>query len=204
MTATIIEGNKDLLVGRSVLDIASHDGRFSFAALRGAGAKSVLGIEARAHLVAKVEATFAEYEIDPDSYKFIVGDVFEEVNKIEPGTIETAMVLGFLYHTARQYELISSLSRLGVKNIIVDSNVILADRPIILLKVEATISDAQIWDASRPKVLSSVPSALALEYLLQEFGYATKRLEVVGEIPLKSKDYERKTRVTNRRNPALN
>lgn len=192
----VIEGCKELLAGKSVLDIASHDGRFSFASLRGAGAKSVVGIEARAHLVEKVEATFAEYEVDPATYKFIIGDVFEEINKIEPGSIETAMVLGFLYHTARQYELISSLSRLGVKNIIVDSNVIMVDQPYILLRMESTKSDAQIWDSSRQKALSSTPSALALELLLQEFGYSTRRLEANGDIPLKAKDYERKTRVT--------
>ena len=192
----VIEGSKELLAGKSVLDVASHDGRFSFAALRGAGAKSVVGIEARAHLVEKVVTTFAEYDVDPATYKFMVGDVFEEVNKIEPGSIETAMVLGFLYHTARQYELISSLSRLGVKNIIVDSNVIKLDKPYILLKVEGTKNDSQIWDVSRPRVLSSTPTALALELFLEEFGYSTRYLPVKGDVPTTAKDYERKTRVT--------
>ena len=45
----IIEGNERLLVGRRVLDIASHDGRWSFAALK-SGAAHVTGIEARPHL----------------------------------------------------------------------------------------------------------------------------------------------------------
>ena len=192
----VIERNQNLLAGKTVLDIASHDGRFTFAALRGAGAKFVVGIEARASLVEKVKTTFAEYDVAAATYQFITGDVFEEVAKIERGTIDTALVLGFLYHTARQYELISSLSRIGVKNIIVDSNVIKTDRPYILLKVEGTQNDSQIWDATRPKVLSSIPSALALELLLQEFGYSTTRIEPEGDIPSSAKDYERKARVT--------
>ena len=192
----VIERNKNLLTGKTVLDIASHDGRFTFAALRGAGAKSVVGIEARAHLVEKVEKTFTEYDVDPATYRFVVGDVFEEINTIEPGSIETAMVLGFLYHTARQYELISALSRLGVRNIIVDSKVIKADLPYVLLEMEGTKADAQIWDATRPKVLSSIPSALALELYLQEFGYATTRLEPQGDIPDTARVYKRGTRVT--------
>jgi len=43
--------NTDIFEGRRVLDIASHDGRWSFAALQ-AGAASVVGIEGRPELVA--------------------------------------------------------------------------------------------------------------------------------------------------------
>lgn len=44
--AAIIQGNLELFRGKRVLDIASHDGRWSFAALH-AGAKHVTGIEIR-------------------------------------------------------------------------------------------------------------------------------------------------------------
>lgn len=192
----VIERNKNLLAGQRVLDIASHDGRFSFAALRGAGAKSVLGIEAREHLVKGAEANFKTYGADPDAYRFVVGDIFEEIGNIEPGTIDTAMVLGFLYHTARQYELFSWLSRLGVKNIIVDSNVIKTEKPFILMKLENTDHDALIWDAKRPKVLSSTPSARALEMIMQDFGYATHQLQPEGKVPQTAMQYPNKERVT--------
>lgn len=192
----VIERNKDILAGKRVLDIASHDGRFSFAAVQGAGAKSVLGIEAREHLVKGAEANFATYGVDPASYRFVVGDIFEEIGKIEPGTIDTAMVLGFLYHTARQYEIFSWLSRLGVKNIIVDSNVIRTEKPFVLMKVENTAHDSQIWDPTRPKVLSSTPSALALELMMQDFGYATRLLEPQGDVPRTALQYSQKNRVT--------
>jgi 23S rRNA G2069 N7-methylase RlmK/C1962 C5-methylase RlmI len=46
----IIQENLDLLRGQRVLDVASHDGRWSFAALK-AGCAHVTGMEAREHLV---------------------------------------------------------------------------------------------------------------------------------------------------------
>src|SRR4051795_7628198 len=45
----------DLFAGARVLDVASHDGRWSLAALE-AGAASVLGIEARPDLVANAKS----------------------------------------------------------------------------------------------------------------------------------------------------
>src|SRR5215469_18424573 len=42
--------NRDIFAGASVLDLASHDGRWSLAALA-TGARSVIGIEARPELV---------------------------------------------------------------------------------------------------------------------------------------------------------
>jgi len=193
----VIERNKRLLEGKRVLDIASHDGRFSFAAVNGAGAKSVLGIEARKHLVESSKETFKRYGIAQDRYRFVVGDIFEEIKKIKPGSIDTAMVLGFLYHTARQYELMSALSRLGVKNVIIDSKVLPnVDKPYVLLQMEGTKADAMIWDASRRQVLSSTPSAAALDLYLKEFGFRVTHLEPQGEIPDTAKVYKRKRRVT--------
>src|SRR5262249_22037325 len=52
--------NLDVFEGARVLDIASHDGRWSFAALK-AGAASVVGIEGRPELVANANETFEQY-----------------------------------------------------------------------------------------------------------------------------------------------
>ena len=53
----MIEANADVLRGRSVVDIASHDGRWSYAALE-AGARSVIGVEGRMRMVKRARATF--------------------------------------------------------------------------------------------------------------------------------------------------
>jgi predicted RNA methylase len=58
----IVRDNAEILDGAHVLDIASHDGRWSFAAQH-AGAAHTTGIEARAELVDNAVANFTHYGI---------------------------------------------------------------------------------------------------------------------------------------------
>ena len=72
--------NKDIFEGKRVLDISSHDGRWTFAALN-AGAASVVGIEARPELVANCIENLEHYGVTPDRYTFYTGDVFDVMAK---------------------------------------------------------------------------------------------------------------------------
>lgn len=193
----IIEQNIELVKDKVVLDIASHDGRFSMAALKGGGAHRVIGIEARQSLVDAAEATFEHYNVDKDSYEFICGDAFTSVAKLPKDTIDTAMILGFLYHTARQFELIASISELGIKNIIIDSNVLVGEkRPVVLLRWEKTDKDSNTWDKQRSKVLSSIPTNSALVHWLEEFGYTASTITPKLKIPKSAQQYRTGRRVT--------
>ena len=78
----IFSENRDILDGARVLDIASHDGRWSLAALE-CGAKSVVGIEARPDLVAHANSNLEHYGYQSDRYRFIVGDVHEVLNSAD-------------------------------------------------------------------------------------------------------------------------
>lgn len=91
--AAIIETNINRLAGKRVLDIASHDGRWSFAALK-AGAAHVTGIEARAELIANADATFAHYGLDSASFQFEQGDVFDLLGS-GGRQFDVALCLGF-------------------------------------------------------------------------------------------------------------
>ena len=62
----LIQHNRELLDGASVLDLASHDGRWSFAAIK-AGASYVLGIEHKPRLVKKSLDNFREYGVPDDA-----------------------------------------------------------------------------------------------------------------------------------------
>ena len=84
--------------GKRVLDIASHDGRWTMAAID-AGASHVLGIEARKALVDAAHATFAKYAVMPKKFGFITGDVHDVLTRVPPGSIDTVLCLGFFYHT---------------------------------------------------------------------------------------------------------
>lgn len=193
----IIEQNRTLLEGRRVLDIASHDGRFALAALD-AGAQHVTGIEARDEPVEKAQETFAHYGAEASRYRFMIGDIYDMLPQLEVGSIDTAMVLGFLYHTPRQYELFAHLARLQVRDLIIDSQVLPGvAEPLVKLRWEGTRKEGMIWDAAaRDRVLSGIPSASALELYMQEFGWQTRRVVPAVAIPRTANVYRTGRRVT--------
>ncbi len=59
----IIKANTDILQGSRVLDVASHNGRWSAAAILGGGAAHVVGVEPRAELVEVGNAVATEIGI---------------------------------------------------------------------------------------------------------------------------------------------
>ncbi len=69
----MIEENREILDGARVIDIASHDGRWSFAALE-ANAAHVTGIEGRKDLVEHAIETFTAKGVARDKFDFVVGD----------------------------------------------------------------------------------------------------------------------------------
>ena len=117
----LFASNRDIFDGARVLDLASHDGRFSFAALK-AGAAHVTGVEVRESLIDKAHETFAFYGQDPESYRFVCGDVFEVLAR-EKFDVDVVLCLGYLYHTYRHTELMYRLHDLAPKHLIVDTMV---------------------------------------------------------------------------------
>jgi len=71
----LIENNKELIKNSIILDLASYDGRWSFAALK-SGAKKIVGIEGRKELVKKSNKNMEHYGIPKEKYEFYHGDIF--------------------------------------------------------------------------------------------------------------------------------
>jgi hypothetical protein len=90
----LIQSNQPIIRGKSVLDIASHDGRWSFAAHQ-AGARHVLGIEAREHLVQAAQSNMREYGLAEKQVEFVRGDVFVELIGFNPELLKRSSVLAF-------------------------------------------------------------------------------------------------------------
>jgi hypothetical protein len=169
----MIEENADVLRGRSVVDIASHDGRWSYAALQ-AGARRVVGVEGRMSLVKKARATFEQKGVPPEQYLFLRGDAHRKVfDKRVEG--EVVMCLGFLYHTARYVELMAGIATTGAEYIIIDTRVITGvEGPLVEIQTEGTRADAlAIKDryALGNRVISATPSEAALVLMLDAMGY---------------------------------
>jgi SAM-dependent methyltransferase len=170
----LIECNAEILVGARILDIASHDGRWSFAALH-AGAEHVVGIEPREGLVARACQAMDTYGISADRYDFIVGDALDAITRLEPGSFDVVFCFGFLYHTLDQMAILSEIARLKPAHLIVDTAVAASDHAAIVLRFDDPDheGDAVRRDGGRPgPVVVGMPSRPALEMMLHAAGFS--------------------------------
>lgn len=198
----IIDFSRSAISGKRVLDIASHDGRWSFAALK-AGATHVTGIEARAHLVQSAGDNLAQLGLARDQFSFVEGDAFKALGQIAPGTIDTVMCLGFFYHVTDHMALLTEIERLKPQHVIIDTAVAADPRNIVLWQVENhdLESDAFKTSDAQKVVLAGIPSKAALDLMLSSFGwkpqyYDWKRAGIRDWTHVE--DYQEDTRVSLR------
>lgn len=174
----IFEQNREVFDGARVLDIASHDGRWSFAALQ-TGAAHVVGVEPRTELVEAARSTLGQYVDDPTRYQFIQGDIFDVLQK-ERLDIDVVLCLGFLYHTLRYGELLSGLRALNPKHLIIDTT-IFHESSGRVIKLDLDYADMQ-RDAVRDGyshgdfILVGSPSLPGLELMLNAYDFKIDRL----------------------------
>jgi Methyltransferase domain len=201
----LFASNRDIFDGARVLDLASHDGRFSMAALH-AGAAHVTGVEVRQSLVDKAQETFAFYDQDPDTYRFVCGDVFEVLEQ-EKFDVDVVLCLGYLYHTYRHTELFYRLHHLDPRHLIVDTMVTPDTEPTLKLVREPNAEDIRsaaqdAWSVDRVLVLR--PSVPALQMLVSGYGFEVESMydwksRLAGRPPIPGLDgYARGKRVTLR------
>tara|TARA_B100000315_G_C14462619_1_gene534449 strand:+ start:37 stop:888 length:852 start_codon:yes stop_codon:yes gene_type:complete len=117
----LLTRNKRTLTGSKILDLASHDGRFTYAALK-LGAKHVTGVEGKQYLVDNANNNLKKlgYHEFVD-YNFICDDLFNYLSNIKPYQFDTILCFGFLYHTTKQVELIRNIKRISPKYFIIDT-----------------------------------------------------------------------------------
>lgn len=171
-----------------MLDIASHDGRWSFAALQ-AGAAHVTGIEPRQELINNARDTFAHYGIEAPRFDFQCGDVFELLGG---QTFDVVLCLGFYYHTIRHAELLDLIERTGARFVIIDTEVtpradevavlpgsdprlVFANSYAIELLSDPVDDQQMAWQDSLTRngqTLVGRPSRAAVDYMANHFGYA--------------------------------
>lgn len=183
----IIARNAHLLSGKRILDIASHDRRWTFAALH-AGAAHVTGIEPRQELIDNAIETFNHYGMDTERYQFSRGDVFD---LLHGATFDVVLCLGFYYHTIRHAELLDRIERTGAALVIIDTEVtplsdevavsatpdqrLIFNNPYGIQLLREQIDDQQMAcdDAltRNGHTLVGRPSRAAVQYLAQHFGY---------------------------------
>lgn len=175
----LIENNLPIIKNKRILDIASHDGRFSFAAIK-FGAKHVLGIEGKPYLVENSIKNMERYGIPQEKYKFVSGDIHEEIKKLEPNQIDTVFCFGFFYHTIQHMFLLSEIKRLNAFHLIIDSNVLENEKPLIEIHVQGHGWDVDEGGAipskktKDNKTLVGLPSKSTIEMMLKNMNFSYK------------------------------
>lgn len=168
----IIENHRDVFPNARVLDLASHDGRWSLAALD-AGADHVLGIEARPHLAEKSREILAQYGFDTKRFEVVVDDCVEAIDDLEPGRFDVVLCLGFFYHTMHHYRLLAQIRRLNPGLLILDSLLSTDVQPSIVLRLEDSERNGSAIRtvAHQRGTLVGMPTIHGLGMMLDHLGF---------------------------------
>ena len=168
----LVHANRHLIEGATVLDLASHDGRFSFAALRN-GAARVIGVEHDAKLVRTAYENMEQHGISRERYDFLLGDMFERIP--EAGRCDIVFCFGILYHINDHMRLLSAIAELEPRTIVVDTNVSLM--PGVVVEVRAPLAGNPPPPGAQ---LEGWPTLGALDAMLASFGWTFEYFDWVG------------------------
>ncbi len=200
----LIEDQADLIRGASVLDIASHDGRWSYALLSG-GADRVVGIEPRPHLIGHSRDNLRALGVDSGRYEFIQGDVFHVLHQRplpESLRVDVVYCLGFLYHTSRHMELLGLIHALEPSAIVMDTYVHQGQGLTVSLNREDVSQEGKAFQDLMTvdgHTMVGRPSLECLAFMLGHFGYGTRLLDWSGIVAGSAEgveDYAEGRRVT--------
>ena len=168
----LIEPISAELAGARVLDLAAHDGRWSYA-FAAAGARHVVGIEGRQHLIDR----FAEFPQDEHAARVTLrcGDIFAgmEADLAAGAAYDVIGVLGIFYHVMDHFRLLQLVTRFKPRLVLLDSEFSLRPGQVIELVREDPAKDlnalAQV--EGQEKALIGIPSLSALEAMADVLGY---------------------------------
>jgi predicted RNA methylase len=165
----LIHANRQLLDGARVLDLASHDGRFSFAALQN-GASRVVGIELDPIVRREAFTNMEHYGVPRADYEFVAGDIFDQIELVEP--FDVVFCFGILYHITDHMQLLSQIAAREPQQVIIDTHTSRLEGAVIELR--------NAFGKSPPPPGSYIegrPTRAALEAMLSSFGWTFEYLD---------------------------
>jgi 2-polyprenyl-3-methyl-5-hydroxy-6-metoxy-1,4-benzoquinol methylase len=130
----IIGANVGHIAGKRVLDLAAHDGRWTWATLR-SGASYVESVEGRPELVER--ATQALSSFPKETWRFSQGDIFDYLENLN-APFDTILCLGIFYHISEHLRLLRLMTRLKPSAIILDTALNITSTPVITFASEKT------------------------------------------------------------------
>ena len=170
--AFLVEPYRVELAGAKVLDLASHDGRWSYA-LSAAGAASVVGIEARADQIEQFQR-YPDGETK-DRVTLLHGDVYDELPKlVDRGeTFDVVAMFGIFYHVMDHYGLLKLVKQLTPGLVVIDSEFHLSRHATVRLAVEPTDShlNSVAHEPGQEIAPVGIPSRRAAEVMADNLGF---------------------------------
>lgn len=172
----LIEGTRPLLAGKRILELASHDGRWTCAALD-QGAAHVTGIEGKPHLIDHACTSLNAYGFAADRYRFIAGDCLTELARLPRGGFDTVTCFGFLYHTIHHYELLRSITALEPAALLIDSKFVLDELAAMVLGWDDSSREGAALSAGESmRTLVGIPTPRGLAVMLDALGWRCRFL----------------------------
>lgn len=168
----LIEPFEDMIEGARVLDLAAHDGRWSYA-FAGAGAREVVGIEYRQELI-------DQFGLYPDAdlrarVDLRQGDIFRGLEQaIADGEVyDIVAVFGIYYHIMDHMRLLELIRGVKPNLVILDSEFVQRNGPVIQLVRESTdnVLNAAPQIEGQKMALKGIPSFQAMEAMAEAQGF---------------------------------
>lgn len=117
---TLLEKQKDAVVGKTILDVGSHMGTFAYQAHR-MGARWVHGIDVEEKMVEKCRKLFEDQNIPEAGYRFDVENVLRFLESTPENSFDTVFCFGMLYYTAEPFRLLELMRRAAKETILLDT-----------------------------------------------------------------------------------
>lgn len=196
----IFESDPGAFAGATILDMASHDGRWSFAAVKAGGAH-VTGVEPRRHLIEEANRSFLRYGVPNSAYEFAQDDVFNYLRRTKK-KFGVMLCLGFFYHTYRHPELLALIKRLNPEYLIVDSQIVKTEGLVCGVRkdrVDAEFEAYQEESTYRGMTYVAMPSMALLKDMLSHFRFELFEVEwpaLIGDDARGVEDYADGRRAT--------
>ena len=150
------------LKGLKVLDVGCGEGIFSIAA-RQLGAEYVLGIEPRSEKVEQAKFICRAQQIDSVEFKQMrVMEINEQI-----GQFDIVLFIGVLYCMERPFEAIGKLSEVTKDILLIDTELIPIDYPILAAKESFPNVAYNTFDSG----LTFTPSSEAVSFMLKYTGF---------------------------------
>jgi SAM-dependent methyltransferase len=116
----LLNNNRQFLQNKSILDVGSHTGIFSWAALQ-LGAKFVHGIDVEKRTVKRCTDLFLNEKISSSKYKFETDNIIDFLEKVEKKSFNTVFCFGVLYYITEPLRLIKLMARAAKETILIDT-----------------------------------------------------------------------------------